>query len=365
MIDAEEGLTRREFLGAAVSAPGGSRRRGVSRRPASPRGVQYCQGDSPVRRTHETGREVDLSAETASAPSQHPVRAITLDPNAINVLTAGLATLGHDLQPFVLNHMFLWAQAQEAGTHPLRWQIAAPQAGTYEVSVLIAAPGSDVEITCGTDTRRRHIPDAGWNRCLIDDLSLPQGVSELAVTIRSRGPVKLSSVELVQPDIKAHLQTEAEDQRRQPEWFSRAGYGVMFQWTNRATPRRGGIKPWSQKVQEFDVEAFVDRVADMGAAYVLWSVTWGQQFISAPIQALDDLVPARTTARDLLGELATGLEHRGINPLFYYHYGYDCYHAKDEEWMRAAGGYDADKTALFKNVQSIVGEIGTQDPESA
>lgn len=49
---------------------------------------------------------------------------------------------------------------------------------------------------------------------------------------------------------------------------------------------------------------------------MLWSVTWGQQYISAPIQSLDRILPGRTTRRDLLGEMADRLHAKGIRLIF-------------------------------------------------
>lgn len=84
----------------------------------------------------------------------------------------------------------------------------------------------------------------------------------------------------------------------------------------------------------------------------------GNQYISAPIQSLDAIVEGRTTRRDLLGEMADALNERGIKLIFYYHYGYDCNHSVDAEWMKASGGYKADKTEFYKNWMAIVSEIG-------
>ena len=69
-------------------------------------------------------------------------------------------------------------------------------------------------------------------------------------------------------------------------------------------------------------------------------------------------MPGRTTRRDLLGELADGLAQRSVKLIFYYHFGYDCYHSIDREWMEAAGGYKADKTEMFASVRKITAEIG-------
>lgn len=132
----------------------------------------------------------------------------------------------------------------------------------------------------------------------------------------------------------------------------------MFQWTNRATPPKGGIKPWEEKVNDFKLDEFVDMVESTGAAYVLWSVTWGEQYISAPLKSLDAIIAGRTAERDLLGEMADALDKRGIKLIFYYHYGYDCNHSIDKDWMEASGGYKADKTELYENWMAIISEMG-------
>jgi hypothetical protein len=254
--------------------------------------------------------------------------------------------------------MFLWAEAEAAGTHRHEWRIAVPAPATYEVSVLVNSPGGEVEATCGGETCRRRIAEPGWTRAAIGEMALAGGSSVLGISLRSLGKAQLSSAELVRPDVRARQEEDARAIRRRPEWFRDAGYGLMFQWTNRAAPRAGPVKPWGRKVDDFDVEAVADLLVETGASYMLWSVTWGEQYIPAPVAALDRILPGRTTERDLLGEMADLLAARGVHLIFYYHYGYDCYHSTDPEWMRAAGGYEPDKTALHRNVRAIVEEIG-------
>lgn len=49
---------------------------------------------------------------------------------------------------------------------------------------------------------------------------------------------------------------------KRPDWFRDAGYGLMFQWCNRTTPPKGDIKPWEQKVADFDLDGFMKLVED-------------------------------------------------------------------------------------------------------
>jgi len=95
-----------------------------------------------------------------------------------------------------------------------------------------------------------------------------------------------------------------------------------------------------------------------GAGYVIWSATWRTYYFPAPIQAIERIMPGRTSKRDLIGELADALNHRGIRLMLYYHCGYG-----DREWQtRNFGVTDPNQIgtdALFrKNWIAIVTEVG-------
>jgi hypothetical protein len=132
----------------------------------------------------------------------------------------------------------------------------------------------------------------------------------------------------------------------------------MCHWTTRNQPRQGPAKPWPQDVDDFDVRAFADVVQQTGAGYVIFTSSWGPEYLPAPIQAIEDILPGRTSERDLISEIADALEGRGIKLMLYYHSGYPCYHAIDEEWWHAVGGDKADKAAFHDHLCRIVAEVG-------
>ena len=75
-------------------------------------------------------------------------------------------------------------------------------------------------------------------------------------------------------------------------------------------------------------------------------------------QAIERIMPGRTSKRDLIGELAEALNRRGIKLMLYYHCGYG-----DREWQtHNFGTNDANQIgtdALFrKNWASIITEVG-------
>lgn len=296
-------------------------------------------------------------APTAAPSGPRVYASLPINPEGINVVAGNLGNYEPDFKNIFRNHMNLWIAPKVAGPCHIEWKLQVPLGGVYDVSAVAAGKGSRLAVNCN-GTKREAAAGKGWDRINLGTVPLNAGENILRLDVEASKDFQFDALELVQPAVKAALVKEALAMRQQPDWFKNAAYGLMFQWTNRATPPSGAIKPWEQKVDDFDLEAFVDMVEQSGAAYVLWSVTWGNQYISAPIQALDNILPGRTTKRDLLGEMADALQAKGIKLIFYFHYGYDCNHSIDADWMKASGGYKADKTKFYQNWMAMVSEIG-------
>jgi hypothetical protein len=214
---------------------------------------------------------------------------------------------------------------------------------------------------------QKAVPGSGWDRVKLGTVSLAEGENFLELEIPAGSPVGVSALEIVRPEIDGKITADAMAVRQTPDWFKDAGYGLMFQWTNRATPPAGETKPWNRKVDDFDIDSLFNLVDRSGAMFVIWSVTWGQQYISAPLRSLDRILPGRTTERDLLGELADGLKSRGIRLIFYYHYGYDCYSRYRNLYQETLADYQTKVTAfLVKNEAGDSGESATaSEPRAA
>ena len=304
-----------------------------------------------------TEKNTDYAVTPESKSITAPV-SIKIDPTTINVVSASLAEFDKNLRSAFINHMNLWVTSKKPGSYSIRWNLHAPADGIYGVSALVLSKGSHMTLTCNEQRLEFSSEQKAWERLDLGQLQLNAGDNSLQLAVDAASGFSIDSLELTQPAVKAKMRNEALAMRQHPDWFKDAGYGLMFQWTNRATPPTGPIKPWEQKVNDFDVDAFANMVQESGAAYVVWSITWGQQYISAPIESLDRILAGRTTKRDLLGEMADALHERGIKLIFYYHYGYDCGHSIDADWMKASGGYEADKSQLYQNLMSILAEIG-------
>lgn len=303
----------------------------------------------------------DPYAETKGSSQLKEPGLINIISGNINVLSTGLASLSTNLKLNFKNYMLLWVESEESGPHSIEWELHSPDDGTYEIKALVLADDADFELVCNGEKHKIKVKAESWSRISLGTIQLKKGKNRLLLLIYSDQTIKLSSLELIQPLISQMMDQETLAMRQNADWFKDAGYGLMFQWTNRATPLTGNsVKEWEEKVNDFDVAAFADMVEETGAAYVIWSITWGQQYISAPLFALDRLIDGRTSSRDMLGEMADLLNKKGIKLIFYYHYGYDCYHSIDSSWMQSAGGYKEDKADLYQNISSILSELGTR-----
>lgn len=283
---------------------------------------------------------------------------LKINPYKTNVLAGNLGKPNSNIKDVFKNYMSLWVAAKDKGLCILQWELQVPAEGVYDVIAVVSGSGSNLKIICNGKQLESVFTDKTWNRLNLGKIPLKTGKNILRLEVEATDDFKFSALELTQSSIKKSLLDEALKQRVTSDWFKEASYGVMFQWTNRAAPQEGPIKNWEDKVNDFDVEAFVRMVEATGASYVIWSITWGQQYISAPIKSLDNIIKGRTTKRDLLGEMANLLDEKGIKLIFYYHYGYECYHSTDKDWLEAVGGLKPDKTDLYNNLMTIISEVG-------
>ncbi len=77
---------------------------------------------------------------------------------------------------------------------------------------------------------------------------------------------------------------------------------------------------WNRRVDSFDVERFAANAAELGAAWVGFTLGQNSGYFCSPNPVYDGLVarrPSRLSRRDLLGELAAALSRRGVRTLAY------------------------------------------------
>jgi hypothetical protein len=306
--------------------------------------------------------------------AQSGANPLELDPDTVNVLKANVAARSASLAESVPKGF--WIQSWNDPLQTFAWKVQVPQAGEYSVAVLVSgAQGGQIEISSQHSRISATIPQGNdhwgnnWNKILVPGwLTLPQGTS--TVTVRSPNPggiatnrnnykgMALMSLELIAHSQKAAIEKRIRSSRSSAKWLADAQYGLMFQWGEWGYPEHGEAKPWPKMIDDFNVEKFADIVQSTGAGYVIWSATWRTYYFPAPIQAIDRIMPGRTSKRDLIGELADALNRRGIQLMLYYHCGYG-----DREWQtHNFGTNDANQIgtdALFReNWVAITTEVG-------
>jgi hypothetical protein len=221
----------------------------------------------------------------------------------------------------------------------IAWNVTAPQQGEYDLFMSYAVPGNgfQLEVFSGsssvksdlrsTDGVFRSTEDgsvSNFERKRLDRrLQLSHGVNP--VTLQISGSDKdavfhFRCLEVLPQSANAEMTAAGESarvHRASTDWFVKAGYGVMFHWTDYTQPR-GGIKtPYADAVTAFDVKKFASLIEDIGAAYVLFTLNHAHPHCAAPIQAWEATHPGWTTRRDLIGDIASALGKRGIKLLLY------------------------------------------------
>ncbi len=299
---------------------------------------------------------------------------LPINPSEVNALKANVAARSASTQES--EPRGVWIQNWNDPQQSFAWKIAVPRADDYFVDVLVSGnPGSKIEVAGPENEVSIAIPEGNdhwgnnWNKIDIPGwLKLPKGIS--TVTVRSPGPagittnrnryqgMALLSVELIARSQKSAIEERLHHLRSSAQWLARAQYGLMFQWGEWGYPEHGEGKPWPKMIDDFNVEKFADMVQSTGAGYVIWSATWRSYYFPAPIRAIEQIMPGRTSRRDLIGEIADALNRRGIKLMLYYHCGYG-----DREWeTRNFGTTDPNQTgtdALFrKNWIAIITEVG-------
>lgn len=287
-------------------------------------------------------------AVTCLAYGRAPVR---IDSSGAAYLKANLAERSPGLAES--NPPGFWIQGWTEAGQSFRWEVISPEAARYTAELLVSGePGTVVEIAGPKDKVSVTIPDGNdhwgnhWNRLpATGTLTLPAGRSAIQVSSRrprgrstsSMKSMALLSLELVDTRKAKKLQARIRSFRSSTKWFADAGYGVFLQWGEWGYPQHGPKKPWPKMIDDFDVERFADTMQEIGAGYVIWSATWRTHYFPAPIQAIDRVLPGRTSKRDLIAELISALGRRGIKLMLYYHCG-----RGDPEWQAKNWSAEAD-----------------------
>ena len=217
---------------------------------------------------------------------------------------------------------------------------------------------------------------AGVRQWLEGTLPLKQGVNEISLRFSElsdqqvraarnelqKGTLKKSSlslgiksIEVARPATLASMKQAAQKLKSDTQWMIDGKYGLFIHWSLLGYPLYGdqqAHETFEWGVNQFDVHAFAEMVEETGASWVTFTTCHGRQMFPAPIKTLDNLLPGRTTKRDLISELAAALNKRNIKLLLYYNFSLG-----DTDFAEALGMGGENPEAWFQYLMHFSREV--------
>lgn len=221
--------------------------------------------------------------------------------------------------------------------------------------------GNAIGIHFTQGSKLERIEDGAFKRCHCVDGTLDLSICKNLKFIHPLAFVNCEPDRVIYgKEYRTHIenQLKASDKensypRASTDWFAGA-FGIGVHWTTWSTAPGGGKNSFDEAVERFDVPRFVNQIKDAGADYIIFTSSWAEQHPPAPCEALDKILPGRTTKRNLLLEIAKALDAEGIRTILYYNHG--C-NGEDPEWMKAVGYSDNRLEDFGTNIVSIVRDL--------
>ena len=252
------------------------------------------------------------------------------------------------------------------------WQVHNTTAGAFVVNVLLQNGTGTIRVSDGTNSVIKTYTgvDNGyswgnWNKTNYGQLTIPAGTSTITIAATTQPSVSMGllSLELTPASQQSTIAAAVAAGKSTATWMKNSPLGVMYQWGQWGAYPDGSQPAWPTVYQNADFNALAARDKAMGATYVVWSITWTQYYIAAPISAVDAVLPGRTTSHDYLQDMLTAYHNQGMRVMFYYHAGHDDNPNLDwwnAFWGVSPNGHYAQKADAINRWMNIVSEIGNR-----
>lgn len=324
-------------------------------------GGAVAQNNAPPKRItlHQTAYNI---ACPTIAGTEYASRTVThLDQRDKTVLMADEAiSVSGNTGPALFNIAFkrIWVSNWRKTEQIFTWKVSSPRDADYQVEFIGGVHSVRLSGHAGDDLVVNF--PGKWLMCSnLGTISLKKGESTLKLQMLSDidHDCKIRSLDLLPVDAKEDYEKRVAALRSDAGWMRGDGYGVMLQYGAWSYPEHGPKKPWEDEVNTFDTEKFAKMVdEDMGARWVIWSITWRGSRFPMPLKSVDAIVSEHTTKRDLMADLAASLNKRNIKLFFYYHPGHEDYAFWNANWQGSTP--QEEKDLFIKNWMTIVSEIG-------
>ena len=322
---------------------------------------------------------------TTRSPSIPGSESIQLIPDGVTAIVASRGSLSGNAERHSRSANVI--HGFESPQDTVTWTVVAPQEDDYVVDLLFSKreqveleiSSGDAVLTAPSIVRTWEYRPYFWRQELPGTLHLKAGENQITFRLPNAKPATASersrakasprfgqgvteafhlfSIELGTVAARKARLDRAQSMRGDASWMVDGKYGIFVHWSSQS---RGFNIPerradWFQKsVEMFDVKVFADAIEQTGAAWVTFTATHQGFYWPGPNAAIDKISPGRTAERDLLGEIITELDRRGIRTLLYLHTGYNGY--DPEVWREAVGANDADKSRFSDNIEAILRE---------
>ena len=252
----------------------------------------------------------------------------------------------------------------------LKWSVSLQTGGQYHVWALMnTGLVIPFKLSVGSNELNFSSTGIGWEKVDCGVINIPSGTNTLTFiknNTNSAAYAEIKSLELIRESDKAAYEARVANFKKSTTSLSNAKYGVMFQYGAWGYPQYGSTrKSLDQGAEDFNVTNFINMVKGTGASYVVWSITWWQYWMQAPITSVDTIMGngSKTATRDLIGEIAQACEDNGIDFMLYYHNGLQQeadWKAKQNWPSTFATRGVGDKTTFFNNWCNVITEIGNR-----
>ena len=250
----------------------------------------------------------------------------------------------------------------------MSWPVHNTTAGNFVVNVILGSGSGTIKVSDGSSSTSYTYAssEGGWDKTNFGQISVPSGSSTITIqeTSSTGGTMELLSLELTPASQAATLAAAYAAGQSNATWMKSSPLGVMYQWGQWGANENGTEPAWPVVYQNANFAALAARDKAMGASYVVWSITWTQYYVAAPISSVDSVLTGRTTTTDYLQNMLTAFHNAGLRVIFYYHDGHDS--NPNADWWNAfwgdvpSAGFWAERATAMNRWLNIVSEIGTR-----
>jgi len=204
------------------------------------------------------------------------------------------------------------------------------------------------------------------DKVALGQIYIPQGNNTITISVPTGiFDMAIFSLELYPASAKTAIDTKIASARSKATWMANSPMGMMYQWGQWGGNQAGEGSEWPACYANMDWAGFAQRLKDGGADFLVWSITYSEYYVAAPITSIDKIFQGRTSTTDYLNTLLVECQKRGIKVIFYYHAGHDP--NPDPNWWNAfwtvpltPNGVFARKETAMNKWLNIISEIGNR-----